>query len=748
MKRWAALILLLLLSLPVVAEDPARLRGLLENAPEADRARILNELAEALFVSQPEESALEAKRALEVAQRLRQGDEELRAYVNLFQALTKVGRGSEVRSDADMLVQLSERTKNIRLKADALRTVATLMRRSYDEKRTEELLNRAMELYSEAGDLKGYAAALYGVGTVKYNVGEYSESLELSLKAAEIQEQIGDVAGMAASYNGIGAIWKSFNNKEKSLEYHFKSLKLRQELGDSHGEALSLDNIGNTYSNAGEHRLALDYHLRSLEVAERIQNPLRVSSALNNAGIDYEQLGQYEKALECHLRSLKIREQRKESSGIAFSSRSAGSVLLKLGRVDEGMTYLKRAISIAETLQSRQILLDSYAAMSRAYEQKSDFQNALLYERKRAQLKDRIAGEENSKRIAELQTRYEASKRNREIESLKAANMLQQMQRNLLLWGLVVAFLLVVIFAYLYRAKRKSEERLRRTNEAITLKNLEIERSNLQIARQRDEIEAQKNYLLDSIGYAEQIQKAILPTHTTLESLFNDHFIFYQPKDIVSGDFYWVQEVNELVVVAVADCTGHGVPGALMAMIGDSLLKQIVLGQQFTQPAVILEELHIGVQKALSQHRTGAISRDGMDIALCVIDRVSRRLSFAGARRPLYWAGSDHLLKEVKGDRMGIGGKQRVQRTFTEHSVEFDGVLTLYLASDGFADQNDPQGKKYGSRRLKEFLAAQITLSMNDQLQKVSQELSGHQQNETQRDDITILGLRLGYCHL
>lgn len=724
-----------------MAEDPEHLRRQLENAAENDRAKILNDLAEAVFIRHPEEAILEARRALEVAQRLNQSDEELRAYIVLLSSLTRIGRGDEARLEKGRVMQLLEQTKNLRLKADALREVARALRSSGDEKFVSEILTRAMELSSQIGDLKRYAAALNVMSNVKYNLGEYSVVLELSLKAAQIQEQMGDNYGAAASYNSIGAVWKNLNNKEKSLEYHFKALKLRQELGDRHGEALSLDNIGNTYARAGEYEKALDYHLRALKLAEQLQNVLRASSALNNIGVDYEQLGQYEKALDYHLRSLQMRKERNEPLNIAFSSFSVGSVLLRLDRAEEAITYLKSAISIGEQLKARHVLINCYEAISKAYERKSDFQNALVYERKRATLKEQIAGEESSKLTAELQARYEADKRTREIESLRADNMLKQMQRNLLFWGLVVLFLLASVLTYLYRAKRRSEERLRRTNEAITLKNQEIE-------RQRDEIEAQKNHLLDSIGYAEQIQKAILPTHTILESLFNDHFILYQPKDIVSGDFYWVQEIDGMIVVAVADCTGHGVPGALMAMIGDSLLKQIVLTQHFTEPALILEQLHTGVQKALSQHRTGAISRDGMDIALCVIDRAQRHLSFAGARRPLYWAGSDHLLKELKGDRMGIGGKQLVQRTFTTHELEFDSALTLYLTSDGFADQNSPQNRKYGSRRLKEFLAAQIELSMNDQMQNLLGELSAHQQQETQRDDITILGLRLGYCHL
>lgn len=742
MRSCIVLAQLLLFSLIVIAEDSAQLRTNLENTPENGRAKLLNDLSEALFIQQPKESALEARRALEIARRLGQSDEELRAYINLFLALNRAGNIKEVSSEIDRVKKMMEHTTSKSLKAGALKAIAVFMQDVSDKGSTdsEELLTRAMELYSEVGDLKGYADALYELSVVKLRLGEYSVSLELSLKATQIQEQIQDRLGMANSYNIIGVVWKNLNNKEKSLEYHFKSLKLKQELGDRYGEALSLDNIGNTYSRAGDFNSALNYHLRALVIAEQLQDMVRLSSALNNAGIDYEQLGQYEKALQLHLRSLEIRKRRKDLSGIAFSSRSVGSALMRLGRTDQAIDYLREAISIAEPLKARQILIYCYELISRAYEQKSDFQKALFYERKFAQLRDEVVGQENSKRIAELQARYEADKRTREIEQLRANNIHEQMQNRMLFWGLVLAFLVTCTLTYLYRAKRKSEEGLRRINEAITLKNCEI-------ARQRDEIEAQKNHLLDSISYAEQIQKAILPTRTMLENLFNDHFIFYLPKDIVSGDFYWVQEVDELIIVAVGDCTGHGVPGALMAMIGDTLLKQIVLSQHLTNPAVILEQLHLGVQKALSQHRTGAISRDGMDIALCVIDRTAHRLSFAGARRPLYWAGSDNVLKELKGDRMGIGGKQ-LQRTFTTYEVEFDSALTLYLTSDGFADQNNPQCKKYGSRRLREFLGAQIELSMNDQMQKISQELSSHQQNETQRDDITILGLRLGYCHL
>lgn len=256
---------------------------------------------------------------------------------------------------------------------------------------------------------------------------------------------------------------------------------------------------------------------------------------------------------------------------------------------------------------------------------------------------------------------------------------------------------------------------------------------------------AEKNTeILDSINYASRIVRAILPGEEQMGRLLREHFVFFKPRNILSGDFYWIHDIGGSVVFAVADCTGHGVPGAMMSVIGHTLLNQIVVEEQTSEPALILEKLHVGIRKALKQGEDSADTQDGMDIALLRIDFRERGVIFAGAKRPLYCVSPTGSLTELPGDRKAIGGRQiEKTRTYTSHWLPFEADLTLYLATDGFADQPGATVRKYGSRRFKQFLTELHGRSLAEQKEAFARELAAHQGDEEQRDDILVAGVRL-----
>ncbi|MBX7222048.1 MAG: FHA domain-containing protein [Blastocatellia bacterium] len=266
-----------------------------------------------------------------------------------------------------------------------------------------------------------------------------------------------------------------------------------------------------------------------------------------------------------------------------------------------------------------------------------------------------------------------------------------------------------------------------------------------EVVAQRDEIQRINTHVMDSIRYAERIQQAILPTQQRVDQMIQDNFVLFRPKDIVSGDFYWFHEVNGVVIAAVADCTGHGVPGAFMSMIGNTLLNQIVIEKHILDPALILENLHNGVREALRQTQADSESQDGMDVCLCRIE--PGQVTFAGAKRPLYCVplnGSPLTLEEIKGDKRSVGGMQKeARRTFTNQTIAVGSGLMLYLTSDGFGDQPSPEGAKYGTRRLKELLSSFAHLPAREQFDTLVSELDRHQGTEVQRDDLSVIGIRV-----
>jgi signal transduction histidine kinase/ligand-binding sensor domain-containing protein/serine phosphatase RsbU (regulator of sigma subunit) len=280
------------------------------------------------------------------------------------------------------------------------------------------------------------------------------------------------------------------------------------------------------------------------------------------------------------------------------------------------------------------------------------------------------------------------------------------------------------------------------------LQLLEINRNLEEKVEERTRELKDKNLqITSSIQYARTIQAAILPVHEELIQALPDYFVMFQPKDIVSGDFYWLYAVKDMVFLAVVDCTGHGVPAAFMSMMGSTLLDKVIIEQEIEEPALILKQLNIEVRGMLKQEQTPATTSDGMDVCLCRIHPLQRKLYFCGAKSPLYRikaADGSAKLELFKGDKILIGGrKEKQDRNFITREVELAAGDMIYLTTDGFIDQSNNKQKKYGSKRFKRLLENISHQDPEIQKQLLMAELIAFQGDEEQRDDITILGIRM-----
>ncbi|PWJ42073.1 SpoIIE family protein phosphatase [Sediminitomix flava] len=257
-------------------------------------------------------------------------------------------------------------------------------------------------------------------------------------------------------------------------------------------------------------------------------------------------------------------------------------------------------------------------------------------------------------------------------------------------------------------------------------------------------IKEKNSMITDSIHYAENIQAAFLPSKSYLSEIFHNHFLIYKPKDIVSGDFYWFSHQKEKLYVAVVDCTGHGVPGAFMSMVGTAILNDVVKSSAQVTPGDILLKLHKGIRKSFNQYETN--NQDGMDISLCCIeptDDLRLKVTFAGAKLPLYGIRKGEFF-EIRGDNKSIGGYQKEkERFYTDQELILDGGDVIYLASDGFAGQNNANRKKYGSVKFKQLLQDNAHLPMSEQGILIENELESYMEGVSQRDDITVFGIKL-----
>jgi serine phosphatase RsbU (regulator of sigma subunit)/tetratricopeptide (TPR) repeat protein len=278
---------------------------------------------------------------------------------------------------------------------------------------------------------------------------------------------------------------------------------------------------------------------------------------------------------------------------------------------------------------------------------------------------------------------------------------------------------------------------------AISLDNA---RAYGQIRYQSKVIEEKNKSITDSLRYAETMQQSMLPSEKLLTKLFAEYFVIFQPKDYVSGDFYWCATVEDKTFIAVVDCTGHGVPGAFMSLIGNSLLNEIVKHRHIISPALVLENLHTGVQNALQQENK--INDDGMDVCLCSVERISpvdMMVVFAGAKRPLlYKRQKDTHITRIKGDSKAIGGWFKGKTgAFVDNELMLRKGDVVYLMSDGYPDQDNPEREKFGIEKLTNLLETSQHLSMKEQKMVLQGELTNFKRNRSQRDDISMVGIRL-----
>jgi serine phosphatase RsbU (regulator of sigma subunit) len=342
--------------------------------------------------------------------------------------------------------------------------------------------------------------------------------------------------------------------------------------------------------------------------------------------------------------------------------------------------------------------------------------------------------EEQSARISEQETVL--------IEQLRAIE-----KQKMLIWFFVVALILVSGLGYFiyrgYKIKKEANIQLEAKNKLIMAQKDEIQKQKEIAESQRDQIAYQKKHITDSIKYALRIQSALLPSLELFSDRI-DHFVLYKPRDIVSGDFYWVAEVDNgsRQMIIASDCTGHGVPGAFMSMLGVSFLNEIVLNKGITQPDQVMNTLREDVIRSLKQMEEASDVKDGMDMCICLLDLENRTLQFAGANNPL-WIISNGELSEIKGDKMPVAIHETMQ-PYTNHWIDLKKGDTFYIFSDGFADQfGGPNQKKFLSKNFKTVLGDLQKKSMLEQGAELDRIFEEWRKEVEQVDDVTVIGVRV-----
>jgi tetratricopeptide (TPR) repeat protein len=654
----------------------------------------------------------------------------------------------------------------------------------------------SLKIYEEIGvahpddveNKKGIAASLNNIGNIYSDQGNNSEALKNYLAALKIKEETADKKGIAASLNNIGLIYWYQGNYPEALKNYLACLKIYEETGDKKGIASSLNNIGLIYSDQGNYPEAHKNYLACLRISEETGDKKGIAASLNNIGNVYWYQGNYPEALKNCLACLKIYEETGDKHGIASSLGSIGSVYTKTGKAEEGRNFILQALLLSNEIGALDFVKNNYLFLSEADSALGNYQASFENYKQYIIYRDSLLNEENTQNTIQQQMQYEFDKKEaltqaeqNKKDALALEELEQQkMQRNGFIAGFSLMMLLAGVSYRNYRNKQKANMLLAHKNEVIEEKQKEI---------------------LDSINYAKRIQAAILPPERIVKQYLPNSFILYKPKDIVAGDFYWMHlSLNpspqgegkavlnpvgiaeqsplslrrgaggEVIFFAAADCTGHGVPGAMVSVVCNNALNRSVREYGITDPGKILDKTReIVIQEF---EKSDEEVKDGMDISLCTIEtlpsslssqeRVGVRLKYAGANNPLWvirpchserreesidaslpLSMTDFELLEVKPNKQPIG-KYAEPKPFTTHTIELEKGDTIYLFTDGFADQfGGPKGKKFKYAQLKELLLSIQDKTMEDQSQILNQKFEEWKGNLEQVDDVCIIGVRV-----
>jgi serine phosphatase RsbU (regulator of sigma subunit) len=575
---------------------------------------------------------------------------------------------------------------------------------------------------------KEEAKILLNMANLYQKTGDYGNSATFCLQSLQINETRNDTFAIAVCRLTLGNIYYSQKDDRSALFNYITALEMNKSSERNPGfEAAAASNIGAILDKREQYDSALIYLRMAEQTFRRIGADSKVSMAVNNIANCYLHMGKLDSALWYARYALGMNLKLNRPDGLVGNLGTLGQIHDGSGNRDSALHYFRHAMHIAMKHNLKQHLVEAYYSLASVHEDLRAYDSSLFYLRKYIDLNELLHGEEEQSRVDQEKQKYNISKKDQELKLKQAEAELQQEALNnriiLLFAGIAVLLLFSALLYTRFRSKNKLADVLEKKNREITL---------------------QKDEITDSINYARRIQDSILaPIHTVKQTL-PDSFILYLPKDVVSGDFYWIDTINNQRIFAAVDCTGHGVPGALMSVVGFNLLNRAVNELRLTKPSDILRELDYGVNKLLRQSESENTVKDGMDIALCSYNPETRILQYAGVFNPLYIIRNGNL-QQVKADKSPIGvNVNGVVDTFTNHEIQMYSGDMVYLFSDGYADQfGGPQGKKFKYNRLREALLSLSKLELSEQETELKRVFNNWKGTLDQVDDVLVIGVRI-----
>lgn len=685
--------------------------------------------------------------------------------MNLGIMLYRMGKNEESLVYYEKALKVLKEIKDTLSMANAFTNIAITKSNLGKHEEAIKIYFEAEKMYKSQKDMKGLAGCYDNLAASYKELAKRDLALKYVMEGLKIKEKEGDERGLIYSYLNMADLTQTLHDTTRALGYYNKACDLAKKLNDNYKYGHTLRAIAVVRSDQGKYAESEKLLNEALDISIKLNDIPGASTCYLTLGNLYKKQNDLDKSLKYYLEALKMKEQMGEKVSIAGLLNNIGVIYYDRKQYRESIKYYERALKIRAEIKNTQGVADSYLSLANSYKEISDFKNAYHYQVKFHAAWDSTFNSNITSQIAEMNAKYESAKKDQEIlkrtagekeaKALAEKEALESKNANQRVMYLGVGFVLVLVLAgFTYRAnlqRKKANAMLEKTNEKLAESNDEVMAQKFEIINQKHLVEEKQKEILDSIAYAKRLQEAILPPVSLIKKYLPESFVMYNPKDIVAGDFYWMHIVenselnvgrkakgSELILIAAADCTGHGVPGAMVSVVCSNALNRAVKEFGITEPGKILDKVRELVVETFGKSENEV--KDGMDISLCAIS--GTHIKWSGANNPL-WYLQDGEMKKIAPNKQPIG-KTDNPEPFTTHSVQLKKSDILYLFTDGFADQfGGPAGKKYKSKQMEELFTATISDKMEVQEEKIQSAFQNWKGRLEQIDDVCIIGIRV-----
>jgi serine phosphatase RsbU (regulator of sigma subunit) len=562
---------------------------------------------------------------------------------------------------------------------------------------------------------------------------QFDKAIEQALIAQRFAENYKDYKIKTKLFHDLGFIHSGIGLHSKAIDYYKKGLAISVQNKDTFNFANISARLGGEFQYINNNDSALKYNLQGLNYFTLIHHKRGIGVSMVNLATTYAAMNQIDKAIKITEDAIVIRKELGDDYAVTMLKVNLTDCYLDKKLYEKALSLAKECEVLAKNQNENELILQNYSSLRRVYHALNNNNLAYFYANKLIALKDSLFEKKDIKAITELQTKYETEKKEQEIVLLQVESKsnlekssAERNSRNLIIGSISLISLLIALFAALLFKRFKI-----------------INRQKHIIEKQKELVDEKNKEVTDSINYALTIQQAVIPSESDLKDCFTDVVVLFKPKDIVSGDFYWNTKINDYIFYVVADCTGHGVPGAFMSLMGINYLNEIINEKKIIDTAEILNALREKVITNLNKSNSTIQKRDGMDLVLFRLHVKTFEIQFSGANNSIYFLNHDSL-EELKGNKMPIGLHTGDMNKFTSTTRQLTKSCKIFAFTDGFPDQfGGGKGKKFMYKKLENLILDNSNTKLPEFKEKLINEFESWKGVNEQVDDVTFLGIEI-----